>query len=69
MTILNIAPLGVTTVALSGVTAAKLPIPTQTSVVPNLVLVVAETGSLRWNDTGAPTPSVGMLLAPNLLPF
>jgi hypothetical protein len=69
MTILNIAPLGVTTIPVSGVTATKLPMPTQTSVVPNLVLLVAETGSLRWNDVAAATPSVGVLLAPNLLPY
>ena len=70
MTIQNIAPLGCTTVPLSGASAAKLPMPTVTGVVPNLVLLVAETGSLRWRDDNvAPTPSVGVLLATGLLPY
>jgi hypothetical protein len=45
-------------------------IPLPTTAIPNLALLVAGTGSLRFRDDGtAPTPSLGVLLATGLAPY
>jgi hypothetical protein len=60
-------PLGFTSVAVSGATAVKLPVPAGA----NMVLLVCETGACRFRDDGvAPSATSGVLIQPTAaIPF